>query len=85
MRQNIAFSLGTKAAAAAVLAAGALPLWGAVVTDVGASLIVVANGLRIVRGRPAGALRSMPVLDPSDQGGRVASTEGRRNGVSLTP
>jgi len=64
VRQNIAFSLGTKAAAAAVLAAGALPLWGAVVADVGASLIVVANGLRLVRGRPAGALRGVPLLDP---------------------
>lgn len=64
VRQNIAFSLGTKLAAAAVLAAGALPLWGAVVADVGASLIVVANGLRLVRGRPAGSLRGVPLLQP---------------------
>jgi len=64
VRQNIAFSLGTKLAAAAVLAAGALPLWGAVVADVGASLIVVANGLRLVRGRPAGTLRGAPLLQP---------------------
>ena len=62
VRQNIAFSLGTKLAAAVVLAAGALPLWGAVVADVGASLIVVGNGLRLVRGRPGGELRGAPIL-----------------------
>ncbi len=64
VRQNIAFSLGTKLAAAAVLAAGALPLWGAVVADVGASLIVVGNGLRLIRGRPGGSLRGAPLLLP---------------------
>ena len=72
VRQNIAFSLGTKLAAAAVLAAGALPLWGAVAADVGASLIVVANGLRLVRGRPGGKLRSAPVLST---GRRLAGAE----------
>ncbi len=65
VRQNIAFSLGTKLAAAGILAAGALPLWGAVVADVGASLIVVGNGLRLIRGRPAGSLRSAPLLLPA--------------------
>ena len=65
VRQNIAFSLGTKLAAAAILAAGALPLWGAVVADVGASLIVVGNGLRLIRGRPAGSLRGKPLLTPA--------------------
>jgi Cd2+/Zn2+-exporting ATPase len=65
VRQNIVFSLGTKALAAAILAAGALPLWGAVVADVGASLVVVGNGLRLVRGRPGGALRGMPLLEPA--------------------
>ena len=62
VRQNIAFSLVTKLAAAVVLAAGALPLWGAVVADVGASLLVVGNGLRLVRGRPGGSLRNAPLL-----------------------
>ena len=41
VRQNVAFSLASKLAAAAVLAAGALPLWGAVAADVGAGLVVV--------------------------------------------
>ena len=62
VRQNIGFSLGTKLLAAGVLAAGALPLWGAVVADVGASLIVVANSLRLIRGRPTGAPRGLPLL-----------------------
>lgn len=61
VRQNIAFSLITKLAALIVLALGALPLWGAVVTDVGASLIVVANGLRLLRGRPVGQ-KDTPML-----------------------
>ena len=62
VRQNIAFSLGTKLIAGGILAAGALPLWGAVAADVGASLLVVGNGLRLVRGRPVGRLREMPIL-----------------------
>ncbi len=63
VRQNIAFSLGTKVLAGAILAVGALPLWGAVLADVGASLIVVANGLRLVRSRPVGGvLRGAPLL-----------------------
>ena len=62
VRQNIAFSLGTKLIAVVVLAAGALPLWAAVATDVGASLIVVANGLRLLRRAPSGRLRSAPLL-----------------------
>ena len=66
VRQNIAFSLATKLAAAVVLAGGALPLWGAVVADVGASLLVVGNGLRLVRGRPSGALRDAPMLLASE-------------------
>ncbi|MGE3137942.1 MAG: heavy metal translocating P-type ATPase [Thermoleophilia bacterium] len=71
VRQNIAFSLGSKLLAAGVLAAGALPLWGAVAADVGASLIVVGNGLRLVRGRPRGATRHDPILRPVDAGPQV--------------
>lgn len=65
VQQNIAFSLGTKAIAAALLLAGALPLWGAVATDVGASLIVVANGLRVARTTPLGRARTLPMLTAS--------------------
>ena len=62
VRQNIAFSLVTKLAAVVLLAFGLLPLWAAVVSDVGASLIVVANGLRLLRGRPLGRARTLPML-----------------------
>ena len=62
VRQNVVFSLATKLAALVVLAFGALPLWGAVASDVGASLIVVLNGLRLLRGRPVGRGRGLPLL-----------------------
>lgn len=62
VRQNIAFSLATKLVAVAFLAAGALPLWAAVATDVGASLIVVTNSLRLTRRRPHGRMHSAPML-----------------------
>jgi Cd2+/Zn2+-exporting ATPase len=62
VRQNIAFSLGTKALALAFLAVGALPLWAAVATDVGASLVVVGNSLRLLSRSPGGKLRHTRVL-----------------------
>jgi len=52
VRQNIAFSLATKLAAAVLLAFGLLPLWAAVATDVGASLVVVLWGLRLLVASP---------------------------------
>lgn len=65
VRENIGFSLATKLIAVGVLAAGALPLWAAVASDVGASLVVVANGLRLIGGYPRGRLRSVPILGDS--------------------
>src|SRR5690606_18998678 len=50
VRTNIAFALGTKAVFVALAAAGAATLWMAVLADMGASLLVVANGLRALRG-----------------------------------
>lgn len=88
VRQNIAFSLGTKLLAAGILAAGALPLWGAVVADVGASLIVVGNGLRLVRARPGGAARTLPLLDAKPViagGGRPAGKDARLPQHAATP
>ena len=74
VRQNIAFSLVTKLGAVVALALGALPLWAAVVSDVGASLIVVANGLRLLRGHPVGLARRLPML-PAAAGGRSQPTQ----------
>jgi Cd2+/Zn2+-exporting ATPase len=49
IRVNIAFSIGLKAAFLALAIAGAATLWMAVVADTGASLIVIANALRLLR------------------------------------
>lgn len=62
VRANVVFSLATKLIAAGLLAAGLLPLWGAVLTDVGASLVVVLYGLRLLVAKPGGRLRGIPVL-----------------------
>ena len=48
VRQNITVSLATKAVAAVLAFAGLLTLWLAVLADVGATLMVVANGLRLL-------------------------------------
>jgi Cd2+/Zn2+-exporting ATPase len=49
IRQNIAFSLGIKALFVILTFAGMASLWGAIAADVGASLAVVANSLRLLR------------------------------------
>ncbi|MFO7245549.1 MAG: cation-translocating P-type ATPase [Bacillota bacterium] len=59
IRQNVAFSLAVKAAALVLLAAGRLSLWLAIAADTGATLVVVANGLRLLRA-PAGHERRAP-------------------------
>ena len=52
LRQNIATALGIKAAFLALAIAGAATLWMAVFADMGASLLVVFNGLRLLRQPP---------------------------------
>lgn len=49
LRQNITFALLIKAVFFALALAGVATLWMAVIADVGASLVVVANGLRLTR------------------------------------
>jgi Zn2+/Cd2+-exporting ATPase len=49
IRINIGFSLALKAAFLVMALAGAATLWMAVVADTGASLIVIANALRLLR------------------------------------
>jgi Cd2+/Zn2+-exporting ATPase len=46
IRVNVGIALGLKAAFVALAAVGAATLWMAVLADTGASLLVVANGLR---------------------------------------
>jgi Cd2+/Zn2+-exporting ATPase len=50
--QNIAFALLIKAVFMALAMAGIATLWMAVFADVGASLIVILNGMRLLRARP---------------------------------
>jgi Cd2+/Zn2+-exporting ATPase len=49
IRQNIAFSLLIKAVFVLLTFAGYASLWGAIAADMGASLLVIANGLRLLR------------------------------------
>jgi Cd2+/Zn2+-exporting ATPase len=50
IQQNIAFALASKLAFLALTATGYTSLWMAVVADVGASLLVTLNALRLMRG-----------------------------------
>ena len=57
IRQNIGLSLVTKSLFVGLTAFGMASMWGAIAADVGVSLLVVANALRLLRakdGEPAG-------------------------------
>lgn len=60
--QNIAFSLLVKAVFMALALAGVATLWMAVFADVGASLIVVFNSMRLLRARPRQSTLSLAHL-----------------------
>jgi Cd2+/Zn2+-exporting ATPase len=47
IQQNVAFSLGTKALLLVVAITAGIPLWLAVIGDVGVSLLVSLNALRL--------------------------------------
>ena len=51
IRTNLTLSLGVKAAFLAMAVTGFATLWMAVAADMGASLLVVGNGLRLLRAR----------------------------------
>jgi len=52
--QNIALALGIKAVFLLLAVLGSATMWMAVFADMGASLLVVANGLRLMRKMPVG-------------------------------
>lgn len=54
VRQNVAFSLATKAAFLGLAVAGVATLWMAVFADVGVSLLVILNGMRLLAGKNGG-------------------------------
>jgi Cd2+/Zn2+-exporting ATPase len=49
IKQNISFSLGIKALALLLIVPGWLTLWMAVFADMGATLMVTLNSLRLLR------------------------------------
>jgi len=51
IRQNIVFSLAVKAAFVVLTFAGYASLWAAIAADMGASLLVIGNGLRLLSDR----------------------------------
>ncbi len=51
IRANVVFSVATKAAVLVLAVAGYAPLWLAVFADMGVSLLVTLNGLRLLRSR----------------------------------
>lgn len=53
IRQNIGFALAIKAVAIAAVFPGWLTLWLAVLADMGASVLVTLNGMRLLAMRPA--------------------------------
>jgi Cd2+/Zn2+-exporting ATPase len=52
LKTNIAFAIAVKAVFFGLGLAGIATLWMAVFADMGASLVVAANGLRLLRWRP---------------------------------
>lgn len=55
IRQNIGISLATKALFVGLTAFGLASMWGAIAADVGVSLLVVANALRLLQAKSSGA------------------------------
>jgi Cd2+/Zn2+-exporting ATPase len=53
IRQNIVFALSVKAVFVVLTFVGYSSMWGAIAADTGASLLVVFNGLRLLRPGPA--------------------------------
>jgi Cd2+/Zn2+-exporting ATPase len=49
IKQNIVFALGIKIAALLLVIPGWLTLWIAILSDMGATLLVTLNGLRLMR------------------------------------
>ena len=53
LRQNITLALGIKSVFLLLAVFGSATMWMAVFADMGASLLVIANGLRLLRSRPS--------------------------------
>jgi len=51
IQQNVIFALAVKAVFMTLAVSGIATLWMAIVADMGASLLVILNGLRLLNGR----------------------------------
>ena len=75
IRQNIGLSLATKALFVGLTAFGMASMWGAIAADVGVSLLVVMNALRLLRGKSVGG---------APKGGeRVGGCDGARRVIGV--
>lgn len=71
IRQNIGFSLAIKAVFVVLTFVGVASLWGAIAADMGASLLVVLNGLRLLnRGHAVDRAGDRSARDPGARGYR---------------
>ncbi len=59
--QNITFALTIKLAFVLLTLFGAASMWAAIAADTGATLVVIANGLRLLRPGGAGSGRDLPL------------------------
>jgi len=66
IRQNVVFSLAVKALFVVLTLAGHASLWAAIAADTGASLLVIFNGLRLLRSE---ASRAFSGPSASNRGG----------------
>ncbi len=66
VRQNVLLSLLVKSVFIALAAAGMASLWGAIAADMGASLLVIFNGLRLLRVKCAEGDANYPALCRSE-------------------
>lgn len=81
--QNIVFALGVKAAFLALAVTGSATLWMAVFADMGASLLVVGNGLRLLR--PTGTHRRGLTQALGLRSRRAAARRGRHRTARSGP
>ena len=63
---TLSFSLAVKAAFVLLTFGGLASLWAAIAADMGASLLVIFNGLRLLRGRAAAGCGEQGEEGPED-------------------
>jgi Cd2+/Zn2+-exporting ATPase len=73
IRQNIVAALGIKAAFIVLAAAGHATLWAAIAADMGVSLAVVANALRLLAARERPDRRGLSASAPRDAASAAGS------------